>query len=766
MNSNQQQNMGSGAHQTYGSAALQNSNQKYQGNQLVIDGQNINYNDPTNLDQLLSFDKVMERKNQLYSKNDQQKEAVSQLQSNGNQQKHSSGTKKKGVYEKFVDKLYEKIFGVDNKENEHTRPHAPANQPPGNSQQQPSHLQTESGIQSGTPDASQPMTQAVLQQPALQYQPHEQIQTHQVPAQPLVFNTTRELLSIEEISVQDKIAPSALEVDFNDIKINDTYVRTIFVIDYKKASPGMLESLINYEEPIDISMYYYPIDTNEIIDKIRRKIAELEAALNMDLEAGKVPNAKQKVALQDALRQQDALAAGTEKYFHFALYITIKAKSIEKLNNMTSVVVSDLSSKEMTSKVPTLKMENAFKSTLPYGYDRVRQTRNMDTTSIAMTFPFTSSDLSQEKGVLYGINTYNRGLIVFDRFSMPNANMLVLASSGGGKSYFVKLEIIRSLMTGTECIVIDPENEYEDLCRTLGGSYISFSQDGKSKLNPFELPAGADSREDELRLKELSLQGFFKILFGTLGTRETAILDRAVRMAYREKGVTNDPATFVNDPPRIEDLYKVLRAMEDREAHEMAMRLERFLVGAAAGIFDKRTNIEINNSLTVFSIRDLSEELRPLAMYLMIDYIWTRIKREKKRRILAIDEAWLLMKYPDSALFINSIAKRARKYYLGLTTIIQDVQDFLSTDYGRAIVTNSAIQVLFRQSSAAVGNLGSTFNLSEGEKAYLLSVPPGNGLFFAGNNHVSIHVKASPSEHTLVTTNPIEIEKLKREGKL
>lgn len=526
----------------------------------------------------------------------------------------------------------------------------------------------------------------------------------------------------------------------------------------------MLESLINYEEPIDLSMYYYPISTTEIVDKIRKKIAELEAALNLDLEAGKVPNAYIKVALQDALRQQDALASGAEKYFHFGLYITIKCQNLERLNNMTATVISDLSSKEMTTKLPTLKMEHAFKSSLPYAFDRVRQTRNMDTSSIAMTFPFTSSDLSQEKGILYGINTYNRGLVVFDRFSMPNANMVVLAASGGGKSYFVKLEILRSLMLGTECIVIDPENEYEEMTKAMDGSFISFSQDGRNKLNPFELPAGADSDEDELRLKELSLQGFFKILFGSPSTRGAAVLDRAIRMAYREKGITNDKATFVNDAPRMEDLYKVLRAMEEGDAQEMALKLERFLVGSAAGIFDKKTNIEINNKLTVFSIRDLSEELRPLAMYLMLDFIWTKIKRDRKRRILVIDEAWILMKYPDSALFINSIAKRARKYYLGLTTITQDVQDFLSTDYGRAIVTNSSIQILFRQSPAGVDYLGSVFNLSEGEKAFLLSVPPGNGLFFAGNNHVSINVKASPNEHAVVTSNPVELDKLKQEG--
>ena len=705
---------------TFGSNALQNSNQRFaQNNQVQLNGNQIQYKDPTDLNNILSLDNAIEKKQALYSNNQQNPNQQVQTNQQNFQKQNNQVGAKMGFVDKIADAINRKFFKKKNSDEDSNE--------------------------------AEFTISTTVQTPVKEVD----------PSQRRYVNTTRELLYEEGVSSTDKIAPSSLEVDFNDIKINDTYVRTIFVVDYKKAYPGMLESLINYEEPIDISMYYYPINTVEIIDKIRKKIAELEAALNIELESGRVPNAYTKVALQDALRQQEELASGAERYFHFGLYITIKGQSLQELNNLTSVVISDLNSKEMTTKIPTLKMENAFKSALPYGNDKIRQTRNMDTSSIAMTFPFTSSDLSQEKGILYGINTYNRGLVVFDRFSMPNANMVVFAASGGGKSYFVKLEILRSLMLGTENIVIDPENEYEELTRTVGGAYISFSQDGKNKLNPFELPAGADSDEDELRLKELSLQGFFKILLGSMSTRGTSILDRAIRMCYREKGITNDKATFVNEPPRMEDLYKTLRAMEENEAQEMALKIERFLVGSAAGIFDKRTNIEINNSFTVFSIRDLSEELRPLAMYLMLDFIWTKIKRDRKRRLLTIDEAWILMKYPDSALFINSVAKRARKYYLGLTTISQDVSDFLSTDYGRAIVTNSSIQVLFRQSPVAIDTLGSTFNLSEGEKAYLLSVPPGNGLFFAGTNHVSINVKASPTENAMVTSNPVELEKLK-----
>lgn len=684
--------------------------------------QKIEQKDPTTLENIFNVDNLIKNKNKFIN-------STSEKGSILKDQKYSTIKKfdlaSKNQNKSLFDKIYDFLFGIKS-------------------------------IQNNTNDK-----QNVLNNNTNNISPNNIDNLNQ---QNRMFTTTQDLLEDELVSVQDKIAPISLEVDFNDIKINDTYVRTICIIDYKKAFPGIFESLINYEEPIDISMYYYPIDTAEIIERIRKKIVDIEAQLNLELERGKVPNAYLKVALQDALLQQEELASGAEKYFHFAVYITIKSDKLSDLNNLCSKIFSDLRSKEMNYKVPTLRMEQAFKSSLPYGLDYLKISRNMDTTSIAMTFPFTSSDLSQDRGVLYGINTYNKGLIIFDRFSMPNANMVVFATSGGGKSYFVKLEILRSMMLGTECIVIDPENEYEELAKTVGGSYISFSQDGKNKLNPFELPFGSESSEDELRLKELSLQGFFKILFGGLSTKEVTVLDRAIRMAYREKGITNDKSTFVNEPPRMEDLYKTLRSMEEFEAQEMAMKLERFLVGSAAGIFDKKTNIDINNQLTVFSIRELSEELRPLAMYLMLDFIWTKVKKERKRRILAIDEAWLLMKYPDSALFVNSVAKRARKYYLGLTTITQDVADFLSTDYGKAIITNSSIQVLFRQNQVSVDALSMIYNLSEGEKIYLQNVPPGQGLFFAGGTHVSILVKASPEEHVLVTSNPIEIEKMKKKN--
>ncbi|MEI7603474.1 MAG: DUF87 domain-containing protein [bacterium] len=565
------------------------------------------------------------------------------------------------------------------------------------------------------------------------------------------------------ISVQDFIAPSAIEVDFNEMRIGNKFIRTIFAIDYKFSNPGMLEQIVNYEEALDISMFYYPINSGEIVKKLRQKISEFEASLNLDLERGRVPDAYIKVSLQDAIRQQELLASGIEKWFNFALYITMKADSVKELNNMTQALLSILASKEISAKTSSLAMEKAFQSSIPVGVDKLFKVRNMDTTSIANTFPFTSSDLSMDKGIMYGINTYNRSLVIFDRFAMPNANMVVFATSGAGKSFMVKLEAIRSLMLGTEVIVIDPENEYQGLARSIGGAFISFSQDGSNKVNPFELSGIMDSNEDELKLKELSLIGFFKLAFGQMTNSEMAILERAIRQAYFEKGITNNPATHKLEAPRMEDLYKVFKAMIEPEALGLADRLEKFIIGSASGIFDKKTNVDLNNPFTVFSIRDLSDELKPLAMYFMMDFIWNKVKREPRKRILIVDEAWLLMRYPESALFINSIAKRARKYYLGLTVISQNVEDFLQSDIGVAVVTNSSIQVLLKQHPTAIDKLQKVFYLSDGEKSLLLGAGVGMGLFFADNNHVAIEIKASDQEYKLCSTRPQETHDKKEE---
>jgi hypothetical protein len=386
----------------------------------------------------------------------------------------------------------------------------------------------------------------------------------------------------------------------------------------------------------------------------------------------------------------------------------------------------------------------------------------MDTTSLATTFPFVTSELTMDHGIMYGINLHNNSLVVFDRFELENANSVIFATSGAGKSYFVKLEAVRSLMLGTDVIVIDPEREYEDLAEAVDGLYISFSQDQGHKMNPFELSGVRDDEDDELRMKMLSLLGFFKVMFEGLTNVESSILDRALILTYREKGITFDPRTQSNDPPMLEDLYKVLKGMAEDEARDLARRMEKYIVGSGAGIFNEASNFEINKSFTVFSVRDLQEELKPLAMYLMLDFIWTRIRKEQKRRLLIVDEAWYMMQREDSAKFMYSIAKRARKYYLGLTTITQDVADFMNNDMGKAIISNSSIQMLMKQSPSAVDKLQQTFNLSDGEKNFLLSCDIGQGLFFAGSNHVGIQVISSQAEHEIITSDPRDLEE-KRE---
>ena len=409
-------------------------------------------------------------------------------------------------------------------------------------------------------------------------------------------------------------------------------------------------------------------------------------------------------------------------------------------------------------------MEAAFKTTLPQGTDHIYITRNMDTTSLATTFPFISSTLSSNTGIMYGVNEHNGSLVIFDRFSQENANSVIFAKSGAGKSYLVKLEALRSLMFGTEVIVIDPEEEYKTLCEAIGGEYISFSFSSAAKINPFDLSGVYEEGENELGLKILSLHGLLRIIMGELSPSEDAALDKALVATYKAKGITPDPQTQKNEPPLMEDLYKALLGMEEPQAKGLADRLEKFVKGSLIGIFNQQSNIDIKNTFTVFSIKDLEDELRPIAMFLILDYIWTRVKNDIRKRILIVDEAWYLMQYPDSATFMYSIAKRARKYFLGLTTITQDVQDFLGTDYGKAIVTNSSIQVLLKQSPSAIDQIAEVFYLSEGEKHLLLAADIGEGIFFAGPNHVALRIVASEDEHYLVTTNPEEILEMQKKS--
>lgn len=565
-------------------------------------------------------------------------------------------------------------------------------------------------------------------------------------------------------SLKDILAPSAIEIDFDFLKIGNTYFRTLFISGYPRfVSANWLYPVISFDHSLDISMFVYPRDSKEILDNLKRKIGEMEATIQSDTKRGRVIDPSVQVALDDALSLQQQLAKGAERFFQFGLYITIPAESVEELDQVTKQVRSTLGALLIVSKHATLQMDEAFKTTIPICTDQLMVTRNMDTTSLATTFPFTSSELTANEGIMYGINEHNDSLIIFDRFTLENANTVVLGKSGGGKSYLVKLESVRSLMFGTEIIIIDPEAEYKTLCESIGGQYISFSFKSEAKINPFDLAGVYEEGENELGTKILSLHGLFRVIMGKLTPSEDALLDRAIILTYKQKGITPDPATQKKDAPLMEDLYKTLIGMEDLDAKGLADRIEKFIKGSLSGVFDQKSTIDIKNTFTVFSIKELEDELRPIAMYIILDYIWTRVKKDLRRRILIVDEAWYMMKYPDSAIFLYSIAKRARKYFLGLTTITQDIEDFLASDYGKAIINNSSIQILLKQSPSTVDVVSKTFYLSEGEKHLLLAADVGEGLFFAGQSHVAVRIVASPDEHKLITSRPEELLAMQKE---
>jgi len=565
------------------------------------------------------------------------------------------------------------------------------------------------------------------------------------------------------LSYQDTIAPNKVEMNFDYIQINETFYRTIFVSGYPRfVVPGWMEPLINFDHSLDISFFIYPTEGASVLDDLRRKITEMEAEISTDIQRGKIINPSTQAKLEDAKSLQEQLVKGAERFFEYSFYITVPANSVEELNSITKRIESTLGSILVVAKHAALDHEKGFLSTTPFGLDKLSITRNMDSTSLATTFPFTTAELSSDTGILYGINSQNDSFIIFDRFSLENSNMTVFATSGAGKSFFVKLESLRSLMFGTELIVIDPENEYETLCEAVGGEYINFSYSSPNKINPFDLAQIREEGENQLGLKILSLHSLFKIIMGTLDATQEALLDRALINAYRAKGITPDPQTQSKEPPLIEDLYKALIGMESKDALDLAARIEKFVKGSYVGIFDHQTNINLTNPFTVFSIRDVEDVMRPITMFMILDYIWTKIRREPKKRLLVVDEAWHMMRYADTAQFLWSVVKRARKYYLGLTTITQDVEDFLSQDIGKAVVTNSAMRLLLKQSPAAIDQVAQTFYLSQGEKQLLLGANVGEGILFAGPHHAPIRVVASPEEHVLITTHPEEVYRNKQ----
>jgi conjugal transfer ATP-binding protein TraC len=560
-------------------------------------------------------------------------------------------------------------------------------------------------------------------------------------------------------TLKDLIAPAALKFDSSHFELNGKFGRSFFVLAYPRfLSSNWLSFIIQAEGALDLSMFIYPIDSADILKKLKSKVGELGSQMSINQEKGMVRDPMLETAYKDVEGLRDNLMQGTEKYFRFALYFTIYATDLKELDKFSSTLESSLGSKLIVTKRALLQTQNGLNSTLPLGMDELDVANNMNTSPLSSCFPFVSSDLTSNDGILYGINRHNNSLILFDRFAMENANSVVFAKSGAGKSYAVKLEVLRSLMVGTEVIIVDPENEYQHLASAVGGTYLSVSLNSPSRINPFDLPVAieGESNADVLRTAVINLLGLFSLMIGKLNPTEEALMDKAIWQTYAKKDITADVADFRGmEYPTMNDLVEILNSMVGAES--LGQRLTKYTEGTFGGLLNQQTNVVLNNQLVVFSIRDLEEELRPIAMYIILNYIWNIVRSELKKRILVVDEAWILMQHEDSARFLFGIAKRARKYYLGLTTITQDVADFLASPYGKPIVTNSSIQMLLKQSPAAINVIAETFFLTEGEKYLLLESEVGEGIFFAGLKHAAIKIYASYVEDQIITTDPKQL---------
>ena len=589
------------------------------------------------------------------------------------------------------------------------------------------------------------------------------------------------------VALRDFIAPSSIELSGDHFRIGTRYARTFYVFAFpRQLFTGWLSGLINIDEVLDLSMFIYPVESQVVLENLRKKVGQLEAGIQIDAEKGRVRDPSKQAAITDAEEMRDKLQVGEERFFRLGFYFTVYGGSLDELEFITHKVESLLGQQLVYSKVATSQQEQGLNSTVPQMSDQLQIKRNMSTGAVSTSFPFTSADLSQDNGILYGINMHNSGLVIFDRFTLENGNAVVFAKSGAGKSFAVKLEALRSMMFGAEIFIIDPENEYQRMCEAVGGAYVRLSLNSNVRINPFDLPKVVDTEEADnaLRSNLITLHGLLRLMMGgaqaqmlassaagaaqttpTLTPVEEADLDAALIETYAKAGITNDPLTHKSPPPTINDLYDTLLHMGST-GPQLAQRLRKYTSGTFAGIFSQQSNIDIDNAMVVFNIRDLEDELRPVAMYIVLNYIWNKTKGDQKRRMLVIDEAWQLMKYEDSANFMFSLAKRARKYNLGITTISQDVEDFMGSRMGRAIVANASMQLLLKQSTSAVDMLSDVFKLTEEERKRLTQFPVGQGLFFAGQNHVHIQIIASSTETSLITTNPNQVQQLQQQGEI
>ena len=567
--------------------------------------------------------------------------------------------------------------------------------------------------------------------------------------------------------VKDLIAPSALKINPNSLQVGQRITRTIFIHSFPRyIGVNWLSPVIAIDKELNIAMHLYPVDSSLALKQLKKRVAQVQSQITEKSNAGQVRDPVLETALGDIEGLRDMLQQGTEKLFRLGLYITIIGKSEKELNDIENEIRSLLETKIIYLKSATFQQEEGFNATLPLQSDKLYLTNLLNTSPLSSSFPFVSSDLNSNKGILYGINRHNNSLILFDRFSLENANSVIFAKSGAGKSYAVKLEILRSLMLGADIIVIDPENEYQYLTEVVGGSYIKIALNSPHHLNPFDLPEpGKDEKPaDVLRSNISTLVGLLRILLGGLTPGEDALLDKAISQTYASRDITPDSDFSQKIMPTMANLKTVLENTEG--GRDLAIRIEKYSHGTYANFFNNQTNVQLGNKLIVFSIRDMEEELRPAAMYIVLHYIWNIVRKELKKRILVVDEAWTMMKYEDAGSFMFGIAKRCRKYYMGLTTITQDIADFMNSPYGKPIVTNSSIQMLLRQSPASIDIIQETFNLTDQEKSLLLESSVGEGIFFAGMKHVAIKVIASYTEDQIITSDPaqlLEIEKAKAE---
>ena len=573
--------------------------------------------------------------------------------------------------------------------------------------------------------------------------------------------------SFEE--VKDVLAPPAAEVGSNFLKLGNKYVKTLFAFTYPRfLSSSWFTAIINLPNLLDISIFIHPVDTAIALRNLRKKAAQVQAQISEQEEKGMVRDPVLETAFQDIETLRDALQQAREKLYNAGLYITVYGDTPEEVKKLEEEISTNLEGKLVYAKPAIFQQLEGFASVLPLGLDKLSINSPLNSGPISSFFPFVSADLTSDKGILYGINAHNNSLVIFDRFSLENANVVIFAKSGAGKSYAAKLEIIRSLMFGVDVLVIDPENEYKMLAESMAGSFFNISLTSENHVNPLEIPVIPEDEDpaEVLRSHIVNLIGLLKLMLGTVTNEEDAILDRAITETYASREIVPGKDFSKAQPPLLEDLETVLYNMEGGRG--LSERLYKFTKGSFAGFVNQPTNVDIKNRLIVFSMRDLEEELRPIAVYIILNFIWNLIRAKLKRRIMIIDEAWVMMKHPDSAAFLFGLVKRARKYYLGVTTITQEVEDFLHSEYGRPIITNSSLQILLKQAPGPSGIdiVAKTFDLTEAEKSLLLEAGPKanvSGLFFAGLKHIAIKIVPSYFEHRIITTNPEELLEIRKQ---